>query len=295
MASHPNNTTVEAYNGDYVQINNERRSFTPKLPNADKAFLSAYINHITRRAKDFSRESKEITLYNNTGDAVYGYGWTGIPFKHSSTLDTITLDPTLKRKIMMDLDNFKRGKEFYSRIGHSSKRAYLLHDPPGTGKSSFVPARNDLYDLELTQVKNNAVLHALLTQTKEKSLIIIEDIDCLLCLTDRVSRLSNDNEEEKSSNKVILSGFLNFTDGLWFCCGEERIIVFTTNHKDMLDPAILRCGRMDMHILLSFCTFPAFKSLAFNYLEIEDHPLFSVMEEKMACGAEGRFYRSSDE
>ncbi|GLJ26111.1 hypothetical protein SUGI_0500700 [Cryptomeria japonica] len=115
---------------------------------------------------------------------------------------------------------------------------------------------------------------------------IIQDIDCFLCLTDRVSRLSNDNEEEKSSNKVILSGFLNFTDGLWFCCREERIIVFTTNHKDMLDPAILRCGRMDMHILLSFCTFPAFKSLAFNYLEIKDHPLFSVMEEKMACGAE---------
>ncbi|GLJ26099.1 hypothetical protein SUGI_0500550 [Cryptomeria japonica] len=168
----------------------------------------------------------------------------------------------------MNLDHIKRGKEFYSQIGRSWKRAYLLHGPPGTGKSSLVPARNDLYDLELTQVKNN------------------EDIDFSLHLTDRVSRLSANDEEEKSSSKVTLSGFLNFIDGLWSCCGEERIIVFTTNHKDMLDPALLRCGRMDMHILLSFCTFPAFKSLAFNYLEIEDHPLFSIVEEKMGCGAE---------
>ncbi|GLJ26094.1 hypothetical protein SUGI_0500500 [Cryptomeria japonica] len=121
----------------------------------------------------------------------------------------------------MDLDHFKRGKEFCSWIGHLWKRAYPLHDPPRMGKSSFVPARNDLYHLELTWVKNNVELHALLMQTKEKSLIIIEDIDCLLCLTDRVPRLSNDNEEEKRSNKVNLSDFLNFTDGLWFYYREE--------------------------------------------------------------------------
>ncbi|XP_057823234.2 AAA-ATPase At3g28610-like [Cryptomeria japonica] len=225
-------------------------------------------------------------LYNNKSDVVYGYGWTHIPFKHSSTLDTIALDPPLKRKILMDLDRFKRGKEFYSRIGRSWKRAYLLQGPPRTRKSSLVPVRNDLYDLELTRVKNNAEFRALLTQTKEKSVIIIEDIDCSLHRTDRVSRLSDDDEEEKSSSKVTLSGFLNFIDGLWSCCGEERVIVFTTNHKDMFDLALLRSGRMDMHILFSFCTFPAFKSLAFNYLEIEDHLLFSIVEVKMGCVAE---------
>ncbi|KAM5546619.1 hypothetical protein ABKV19_001251 [Rosa sericea] len=38
--------------------------------------------------------------------------------------------------------------------------------------------------------------------------------------------------------KFTLSGLLNFIDGLWSCCGDERIIIFTTNHKDKLDPAL---------------------------------------------------------
>ncbi|KAF5179669.1 Aaa-atpase [Thalictrum thalictroides] len=56
--------------------------------------------------------------------------------------------------------------------------------------------------------------------------------------------------------------------------GEERILVFTTNHVDKLDPALIRKGRMDMHIELSYCTYEAFKVLAKNYLELDSHPLF---------------------
>jgi len=77
---------------------------------------------------------------------------------------------------------------------------------------------------------------------------------------------------------VTLSGLLNFLDGIWSCCGEERIIVVTTNHIDRLDPALLRPGRMDMHIHLSYCKFSAFKQLAVNYLGIYDHQLFPQIE-----------------
>ncbi|MCO5603860.1 hypothetical protein L7F22_058014 [Adiantum nelumboides] len=88
-----------------------------------------------------------------------------------------------------------------------------------------------------------------------------------------------------SSNcsSMTLSGLLNFTDGLWSCCGDERIFVFTTNHIESLDPALLRSGRMDMHILMSHCTFAAFKILAFNYLGMEYHPLFAEVEQAMEC------------
>jgi chaperone BCS1 len=77
---------------------------------------------------------------------------------------------------------------------------------------------------------------------------------------------------------MTLSGLLNFIDGLWSCCGDERIIIFTTNHKERLDPALLRPGRMDMHICLSYCTISAFKQLAFNYLEVGHHILFERIE-----------------
>ena len=57
----------------------------------------------------------------------------------------------------------------------------------------------------------------------------------------------------------------------------------TTNHKDKLDPALLRPGRMDMHILLSYCTFPVVKKLSMNYLDLRhDHVLFREIEDTMA-------------
>ncbi|KAL3507849.1 hypothetical protein ACH5RR_033231 [Cinchona calisaya] len=79
---------------------------------------------------------------------------------------------------------------------------------------------------------------------------------------------------DKKKSKVTLSGLLNFIDGLWSACGEERIILFTTNHVDKLDPALIRRGRMDKHIELSYCGFEAFKVLAKNYLNLESHNLF---------------------
>ena len=85
--------------------------------------------------------------------------------------------------------------------------------------------------------------------------------------------------EGSSASAVTLSGLLNFIDGLWSACGGERIVVFTTNHVDKLDPALIRRGRMDMHIEMSYCCFEAFKTLANNYLEVEAHPLFQRVEE----------------
>jgi chaperone BCS1 len=68
---------------------------------------------------------------------------------------------------------------------------------------------------------------------------------------------------------------------LWASCGEERIFIFTTNHKDKVDPALLRPGRMDMHIHLSYLKAKAFRLLASNYLDIEEHhePLLEQVDE----------------
>ena len=81
--------------------------------------------------------------------------------------------------------------------------------------------------------------------------------------------------------QVTLSGLLNFIDGLWSSCGDERIIIFTTNHKEKLDPALLRPGRMDVHVNMSYCTPTGFKLLAANYLGIKDHTLFEAIEKQI--------------
>lgn len=144
----------------------------------------------------------------------------------------------------------------------------------------------DIYDLELTTVKDNTELRRLLIETSRKSIIVIEDIDCSLDLTgqrkEKKEEEEDDNETspiekqmkkdqgENKGSKVTLSGLLNFIDGLWSSCGGERIIVFTTNFIDKLDPALIRKGRMDKHIEMSYCGFEAFKVLANNYLDAKE-------------------------
>ncbi|KAL2898704.1 hypothetical protein RDABS01_006847, partial [Bienertia sinuspersici] len=80
--------------------------------------------------------------------------------------------------------------------------------------------------------------------------------------------------------RLSLSGLLNFIDGLWSSCGEERIIILTTHHKERLDPALLRPGRMDLHIHMSYLRMTGFRTLASNYLGLtEGHPLFDEIGE----------------
>ncbi|XAR61727.1 hypothetical protein NMG60_11016230 [Bertholletia excelsa] len=191
------------------------------------------------------------------------------------------MDEKMKRELIEDLDQFIGRKEYYRRVGKAWKRGYLFYGPPGTGKSSLVAAmanylKFDVYDLDLREVQCNSDLRRLLIGSANRSVLVIEDIDCNVGLQNRESENEARTVDE---DKITLSGLLNFIDGLWSCCGDERIIVFTTNHKDRLDPALLRPGRMDVHIEMSYCGFDGFKTLAFNYLKIEEHPLFGEIKE----------------
>ena len=217
--------------------------------------------------------------------------WSYIDFDHPTTFDTLAMDPAKKKKIMDDLDDFRNNKDYYRHIGKAWKRGYLLYGPPGTGKSTMIAAmanylNYDIYDIELTTLKTNSDLRKLFIETTGKSIIVIEDIDCSLDLTGsratrppRAQDKVDAHDKHNMSSIVTLSGMLNFIDGLWSAHGGERIFVFTTNYINKLDPALIRRGRMDMHIEMSYCEFGAFKTLAKNYLGVEEHPLFDPIKE----------------
>ncbi|CAE6137492.1 unnamed protein product [Arabidopsis arenosa] len=76
-------------------------------------------------------------------------------------------------------------------------------------------------------------------------------------------------EERIGDSKM--AGVIHFSDGLWSSCVEERIIVFTTNHKEKLDPALLRPGRMDVHILMDY-EHGMFEPIEKMLLEVKETP-----------------------
>ncbi|GMI87694.1 hypothetical protein like AT3G50940 [Hibiscus trionum] len=248
--------------------------------------INSYLPYVIQRSKAIREENKVVKLVslgNLCGDDETN-------LDHPATFDKLAMDPTVKKELIDDLDRFVRRREYYKRVGKAWKRGYLLYGPPGTGKSSLIAAmanylQFDVYDLELTSIYSNSDLQRLLVSTRNRSMVVIEDIDCSIELQNRQEQRFESGEFEQgttnNNNKLTLSGLLNFIDGLWSSCGDERIIVFTTNHKDRLDPALLRPGRMDMHIHMSYCTPSGFRVLASNYLCITEHNLFDEIDELM--------------
>ncbi|KAL6847472.1 hypothetical protein ACP4OV_023325 [Aristida adscensionis] len=279
----------------------ERRAYRLSFHRRHRALVeAAYLPHVLAEGRAAAIRSRQRRLFTNnpSGDWAGGGGggddeprvWSHVKLEHPSTFATLAMDPARKREIVDDLEMFRDGRDYYAAVGKAWKRGYLLFGPPGTGKSTMIAAMAnlldyDVYDLELTAVKSNTELRRLFIETKGKSIIVVEDIDCSIDLTGkRKKKKSKDKKKKKmppwwedddDGRKVTLSGLLNFIDGLWSACGGERIIIFTTNHREKLDPALIRRGRMDMHIEMSYCCFQGFKVLAKNYLGVEEHQLFA--------------------
>jgi chaperone BCS1 len=126
-----------------------------------------------------------------------------------------------------------------------------------------------------------------LTRTKRRSITVIEDIDCSLNLSgERECKdpAASSYSSCTSRSNITPSGLLNFADGLWSSFCDERIIIFTTNYVEKLDPALVRPGRMDMHIHMSYCSFEVVKILIANYLSTSTHPLFESIEKLLGEG-----------
>ena len=66
-------------------------------------------------------------------------------------------------------------------------------------------------------------------------------------------------------DQLSLSGLLNVLDGVVDSPG--RIVIMTTNHPDLLDPALIRPGRIDKKLLLSFMKAPDVIAMLEHYFE----------------------------
>ncbi|CAL5185829.1 unnamed protein product [Lathyrus oleraceus] len=299
-----NHTTPKTPSFSFHPTSDEKRFLTLTFHERNRDVITtSYIQHVLEEGKAITRKNRQLKLYTNSPSKDWmrymSTKWSHTTFEHPASFETLAMEPEKKEEIINDLLKFKEGKEYYTKVGKAWKRGYLLFGPPGTGKSTMISAianfmNYDVYDLELTIVKDNNELKRLLIETSSKSIIVIEDIDCSLDLTgqrkmkkeidddendEKKKLMSKAKGEEKNESKLTLSGLLNFIDGIWSACGRERIIIFTTNFVDKLDPALIRRGRMDKHIEMSYCSYEAFKVLARNYLDVESHDeLFPVIE-----------------
>ncbi|KAG0548851.1 hypothetical protein BDA96_01G203100 [Sorghum bicolor] len=283
----PGHTARDAFLGARLAWTNagDGRGLVLRVRRHDRTrVLRPYLQHVESVADEMEARRRELRLYANANAGAGGGDcaprWTSAPFTHPATLDTVAMDPDLKARVRADLESFLKGRAYYHRLGRVWRRSYLLYGAPGTGKSTFAAAMArflgyDVYDIDLSRGGCDD-LRALLLSTTPRSLILVEDLD-------RYLRGSGDGETAAARTARVLS----FMDGLSSCCGEERVMVFTMSGggKDGVDPAVLRPGRLDVHIHFTMCDFEGFKALASNYLGLKDHKLYPQVEEGFHAGA----------
>ncbi|KAK4415807.1 AAA-ATPase [Sesamum alatum] len=234
------------------------RSFLLKIreKRISAEFLKPYLQAHTHRLDDIEQRGKELRIHNHSDGK-----WKSVPFNHPATFDSLVIDPDLKTKIRSDLEAFLKSKQYYHKLGRGN---------PVSIAATANLLNYDVYNVNLWQVADDADLNTLLLQTTSKSVIVVEDLDRYVL--------------EKSRARITSSGLLNFMDGI-LNSQDERIMIFTINTKDGIDPDLLRPGRIDMHIHFPMCDFNSFKNLANNYLGVKEHKLFPQVEEIFQSGA----------
>ena len=158
----------------------------------------------------------------------------------------------------------------YRKLAYPYSYSALLYGKPGCGKSSTILAvasalNKDIIYVNLAKITLEKLIGRL--NSAHEDIVVFEDIDAL---TTPIGSSRNEAGEDHSSmnagakdndgdNKdnaysgtlnlfsslsgVSLSEILNFTDGL--LASDGTICLFTTNHIERLDPALLRAGRMN--------------------------------------------------
>lgn len=196
--------------------------------------------------------------------------WNGIKSKRNLT--SIFTNNNEHVELYDDIVSFINNKKLYNELNYPWKYSALIYGKPGCGKSSTILAiaselsKDVVYiDLSATSMQN-----LLDTMNRNRNCIMVfEDIDAVT--TTVASNRDNSSGENMaiaySSNPISLSDILNLTDGL--LSSDGIICIFTTNHKEKLDPAFLRAGRMNKTVEFTYLNKATANRMIRRYLGYE--------------------------
>ncbi|KAJ8106151.1 hypothetical protein ONZ43_g7159 [Nemania bipapillata] len=256
------------------------------------------------REKYMQRDEHKTQIYRGTTKAMSSEPtWQRCMSRASRPFSTVILDEKTKNELIEDVNDYLNPatQRWYANRGIPYRRGYLLHGPPGTGKSSLSLAlagffKMRIYIVSLSSVNaNEEILGNLFAELPRHCVVLLEDIDSAgLTHTREENDGSNtapaddDNDDlepgqitrgngntiqnkPSSSTRLSLSGLLNILDGV--ASQEGRILIMTTNHVEKLDKALIRPGRVDMIVKFGladeYMCSSIFRNI-FAYLEGDD-------------------------
>lgn len=176
-----------------------------------------------------------------------------------------------KDALLRLIDDFKNKRGRFAINGTQWKLGFLLHGPPGTGKTSFIKAlanhtKRHIVMVNLQAVRSDEQFRDIMSTASsnnrrvgmDKIIYVLEDVDAASKVVHSREEFEEIEEDEDEKNdlalkivpRLTLAGILNVLDGIIDTPG--RVLVMTTNHLEVLDPALVRPGRVNMTIHLSY-------------------------------------------
>ncbi len=157
---------------------------------------------------------------------------------------------------IMEIVDFLKNPEHYTKLGAKIPKGIMLVGPPGTGKTLLAKAvageaQVPFFFLSGSEFVEMFVgvgasrVRDLFKQAKENapSIIFIDEIDAVGRARNRGSVFQANDERENTLNQLLAE-----LDG--FGVNTGVIVLAATNRADILDKALLRPGRFDRHIYL---------------------------------------------
>jgi chaperone BCS1 len=216
------------------------------------------IADIEKRRGYSAKNRISISVYTN-----HKWIFTGdIPLR---SFNSIFVDQIIIDVILNNLEKFYHSRQLYNDNGIPYRYGILLSEPPGTGKTSIIKAiashfNKPLYILPVDQLVNIAEAFS---SAYGDAILVIEDIDSSKSTQKRDEKIEILGRPQISPGNYgleikaeSLSAVLNSIDGI--TAKDGRVLVMTTNHKEDIDPALLRPGRIDLDLEIGHITNESF-------------------------------------
>lgn len=188
----------------------------------------------------------------------------------------------LKNQLQVDVIDALRNPEEYEKYGVTIPNGMLLFGPPGCGKTFFAKHFAEEVGFNFMLIKPSSLKSRYVNATQENIAKMFEEAEenapTIIFIDEMNELVPNRDSDAHEMSKSAVNEMLAQMDRT----GEKGIfIIGATNYPHMIDPAILRAGRLDKKFYLSPPDFEARKAMFEMYLK--SRPIdFGLDYEKLA-------------
>ncbi len=172
---------------------------------------------------------------------------TGITFENVGGIDEVETE-------LIEIIDFLKNPERFTRIGAKLPKGVLLVGPPGTGKTLVAKAVAGEAGVPFFSISGSdfvemfvgvgaARVRDLFEQAKTRApcIIFIDEIDAIGRARTGINNIQTNDEREQTLNQLLAE-----MDG--FDTEQGVVMIAATNRPEVLDRALLRAGRFDRQI-----------------------------------------------